>query len=116
MMMMSVDAATTVAAMNEALPYLTIATLLFVTGLAGLIVSRHVIRMLMCLELMLNAVNLVLISLNSAVALNDLSGQVFAIFILTISAAEAAVGLALVMALYKQHRTVDTDAFAQLKG
>jgi NAD(P)H-quinone oxidoreductase subunit 4L len=115
MMMMSTDTFTATA-MAEAMPFFMVAATLFITGFAGLIVSRHLIRMLMCLELMLNAVNLLLVSINNVVALGDVSGHVFAIFILTISAAEAAVGLALVMAMYKQHRNVDSDTLTTLKG
>ena len=93
-----------------------VAGLLMALGLLGVLTSRHVIRMLMCLELMLNAVNINLVAINHAVSPGDLSGQVMAIFTLTISAAEAAVGLAIVIALYRSLRTVDSDTFTGLKG
>jgi NADH:ubiquinone oxidoreductase subunit K len=95
--------------------YLAVATILFGVGFAGVVSSRHLIRTLMCVELMLNAVNLVFVSLNNHVNPSDVSGQIFAIFILTISAAEAAVGLAIVLALFKNTASVDVEDFKQLK-
>jgi NAD(P)H-quinone oxidoreductase subunit 4L len=96
--------------------YLALASLLFGLGFMGVATARHLIRTLMCVELMLNAVNLVLVAINNAINPGDLSGQVFAIFVLTISAAEAAVGLAIVIALFKQTGSVDAEAFQQLNG
>jgi NADH:ubiquinone oxidoreductase subunit K len=96
--------------------HMVVAGLLMAIGLLGVLTSRHVIRLLMCLELMLNAANINLVAINQAVAPGDLSGQVMAIFTLTISAAEAAVGLAIVIALYRSLRTVDSDRFSVLKG
>ncbi len=101
--------------------YLVLATLLFVIGFIGVTTSRNVIRVLMCVELMLNAVNINMVAFNNylnPVAFGDflLPGQVFAIFILTVSAAEAAVGLAIVIALYRQRSTVDMEDFTLLKG
>ncbi|MBK8189335.1 MAG: NADH-quinone oxidoreductase subunit NuoK [Vampirovibrionales bacterium] len=101
--------------------YLALAATLFAIGLAGLLTSRNAIRALMSLELMLNSVNINLVALNNFLApqLNGaalLNGHVFAIFILTVSAAEAAVGLALILALFRQRKTVDMDAFTTLKG
>ncbi|MEB3244915.1 MAG: NADH-quinone oxidoreductase subunit NuoK [Vampirovibrionales bacterium] len=96
--------------------YLTVSFTLFAIGLLGVIGSRHIIRVLMSVELMLNAVNIALVAFNNAVQPNELSGQVFSIFVLTISAAEAAVGLALVIALYRAKATVDMNAFTTLRG
>ncbi|XVJ50793.1 MAG: NADH-quinone oxidoreductase subunit NuoK [Vampirovibrio sp.] len=96
--------------------YLGVATFLFGIGFAGVVSSRHLIRTLMCLELMLNAVNLVFVSINNSINPSDVSGQIFAIFILTISAAEAAVGLAIVLALFKNTASVDVETFKQLHG
>lgn len=96
--------------------YLLLATALFVIGLMGLLTQRNVIRMLMCVELMLNAVNINFVAINNAVAPDVLAGQVFAIFILTISAAEAAVGLAIIIALYRGMATVDVESFSKLRG
>jgi NAD(P)H-quinone oxidoreductase subunit 4L len=96
-------------------PYLAVSALLFTMGLLGVIISRHLIRVLMCVELMLNAVNLNLVAINHAVSPGDLSGQVFSIFILTVSAAEAAVGLAIVIALYRARATADVESYQSLK-
>jgi NAD(P)H-quinone oxidoreductase subunit 4L len=96
--------------------YLTLATVLFGIGLYGVLSSRNAIRVLMCIELMLNAVNINLIAFNNFVNLNQLSGQVFGIFVLTVSAAEAAVGLAILIALYRHRTTVDMEQFNRLKG
>lgn len=97
-------------------PYLVIASVLFAMGLLGVIVSRHLIRVLMCVELMLNAVNINLVAINNAVSPGDLSGQIFSIFILTVSAAEAAVGLAIVIALYRARATADVESYQSLQG
>jgi NAD(P)H-quinone oxidoreductase subunit 4L len=96
--------------------YLILAGLLFALGLYGVVSSRNVIRMLMCLEMMLNAVNINLVAFNHYLQPNELLGQVFAIFILTVSAAEASVGLAVVLALYRGKATVDVERFDALKG
>jgi NADH:ubiquinone oxidoreductase subunit K len=96
--------------------YLALASILFGLGFMGVATGRHLMRTLMCVELMLNAVNLALVAINNAVNPGDLSGQVFAIFVLTVSAAEAAVGIAIVIALFKNTGSVDADAFQQLKG
>lgn len=102
--------------------YLVLASVLFVIGFVGVTTSRNVVRVLMCVELMLNAVNINMVAFNNylnPIALNGeflLPGQVFSIFILTVSAAEAAVGLAIVIALYRQRATVDMEDFTLLKG
>jgi NAD(P)H-quinone oxidoreductase subunit 4L len=96
--------------------YLILAALLFCIGLMGVITSRNLIRMLICLELMLNAVNINFVAFNNYLNLGELSGQVFAIFVLTVSAAEAAVGLAIVIALVRQRATVDADQLNWLNG
>ncbi len=102
--------------------YLVLATILFVIGFVGVTTSRNVIRVLMSLELMLNAVNINFVAFNNHLnpVLDNgsflLSGQAFAIFILCVSAAEAAVGLAIVIALYRQRATVDMEQFNLLRG
>ncbi|MBX2859715.1 MAG: NADH-quinone oxidoreductase subunit NuoK [Vampirovibrio sp.] len=95
--------------------FIVLATILFSIGLLGIMTSRNVIRVLMCLELMMNAVNINFVAFNNYLNPEILSGHVFAIFILTVSAAEAAVGLAIIIALYRQKRTVDVDEFNLLK-
>lgn len=101
--------------------YLTLAAALFGVGLAGLLTSRNAIRALMSMELMLNSVTINLAAFNNFLAPQGdgamlLNGQIFAIFVLAVSAAEAAVGLAIVLALFRLRRTVEMDAFTVLKG
>lgn len=97
------------------LHYVILATILFILGLFGVLMSRNVIRVLMSLELMLNAVNINFVAFNNYLNPSQLTGQVFAIFILTVSAAEAAVGLAIVIAMYRARSTVDMEKFDLLK-
>ena len=96
--------------------YLIVATTLFVIGAFGVITSRNLIRTLICVELMLNAVNINLVAFNNFMHRDALTGQIFAIFILVVSAAEAAIGLAIVISLYRMKSTVDMEQFNQLKG
>jgi NAD(P)H-quinone oxidoreductase subunit 4L len=96
--------------------YVILATCLFGIGLFGVMTSRNVIRVLMALELMFNAVNINFVAFNNFVHPDGIAGQIFAIFILTVAAAEASVGLAIVIALYRGRATVDMDAFTMLKG
>jgi NAD(P)H-quinone oxidoreductase subunit 4L len=97
------------------LHYIVLATVLFSIGLLGVLTSRNVIRVLMAVELMLNAVNINLVAFNNYTSPDVLAGQVFAIFVLTVSAAEAAVGLAVVIAIYRNRKTVDMEKFNLLK-
>lgn len=95
--------------------YIGLTSILFAIGLYGVLASRNAIRVLMCIELMLNAVNINLVAFNNYINMQDLSGQVFSIFILTVSAAEASVGLAILIALYRRRKTVDMEQFSFLK-
>jgi NAD(P)H-quinone oxidoreductase subunit 4L len=95
--------------------YLTLAAVLFSIGMYGMVVSRNAVRVLMSIELMLNAVNLNLVAFARYVDPVHLRGQVFAVFILTVAAAEAAVGLAIVLAIYRNTATVDMERFKLLK-
>ncbi len=95
--------------------YIALATILFSIGLYGVLSSRNAIRVLMSIELMLNAVNINLVAFNNFVNLNNLSGQVFSIFILTVSAAEASVGLAILIALYRKRATADMERYNLLR-
>jgi len=87
---------------------------LFAVGLIGVIVRRNMITVLMCIELMLNAVNINLIAFSHRLA--DLQGQVFTIFVITIAAGEAAVGLAIIIQLYRLRSTVNVDEVRTLNG
>jgi NADH-quinone oxidoreductase subunit K len=97
--------------------YLTVAAALFCIGLYGALSRRNAIGILMGVELMLNAVNVNLIAFWRYIeaARGSLSGQVFAIMVITIAAAEAAVGLALIIAVYRGRRTVDVDDMDLMK-
>ncbi|MEJ6391334.1 NADH-quinone oxidoreductase subunit NuoK [Gymnodinialimonas ulvae] len=95
--------------------YLTVAAALFVIGIFGIFLNRkNVIIILMSLELMLLSVNINLVAFSSF--LGDLTGQVFTLFILTVAAAEAAIGLAILVCFFRNRGTVDVEAFDNLKG
>lgn len=94
--------------------YLGLAALLFATGAAGFLVRRNLLIQLMCIELMLNAVNLVLVTFNRH-HVGGHGGQVFAFFVIAVAAAEAAVGLAIAVSLFRLKRTVQSDAADQLR-
>ena len=93
--------------------YLVVSGLLFALGLLGVIVRRNVLVIYMSLELMLNAANLALVAFSR---FNDNpNGQVFVFFIITVAAAEVAVGLALIVALYRKRQTVQVEDLTSLK-
>ncbi|GIL17162.1 MAG: NADH-quinone oxidoreductase subunit K 1 [Oligoflexia bacterium] len=94
--------------------YLVLSSLLFVTGMAGVLLRRNAIVMMMSIELMLNAVNLSFVAFSRYLGL--LEGQVMVFFVMTIAAAEAAVGLALVVAIFKRFKEVNIRFFEHLKG
>ena len=94
--------------------YLMLSGTLFAVGLVGVIIRRNMITVLMCIELMLNAVNINLVAFSHRLA--DLQGQVFAIFVITIAAGEAAVGLAIIIQLYRMRSTVNVDEVKTLHG
>ena len=103
--------------MTETVPlqaYLVLAAVLFCTGVWGLINSRNAVRVLMSIELMLNAVNINLVAFSAG--LHDVSGQVFALFVITIAAAEVGIGLAIVLLIFRNLRSADLDQVEQLKG
>ncbi len=94
--------------------YLVLSTIVFTIGVAGVLTRRHVIIILMSIELMLNSVNLNLVAFSDR--LQDLSGQVFAVFVITVAAAEAAIGLGIVIALFSNKDTVNVDEIDLLRG
>lgn len=93
--------------------YLVVSALLFSLGLAGVIMRRNLIVMYMSLELMLNAANLALVTFSRYN--NNLDGQVMVFFIITVAAAEVAVGLALIVALYRKRQTAHVEDLATLR-
>jgi len=95
--------------------FLTLGALLFCISVAGIFINRkNVLILLMCIELMLLAVNINLVAFSRF--MDNLDGQVFVFFILTVAAAEAAIGLAILVVLFRNRRTISVDELADLKG
>jgi NADH-quinone oxidoreductase subunit K len=94
--------------------YLTVAALLFTIGAVGLLIRRNTLVMFMCVELMLNAVNLTFVAF--AKALNDVGGQVIVFFTLVVAASEVAVGLAIIVAIFRRRPDATADDVDLLKG
>jgi NADH-quinone oxidoreductase subunit K len=94
--------------------YLILSAILFSTGAAGLLVRRNPLVMLMCVELMLNAVNLSFVAFSSM--LNDIAGQVVVFFVLVVAAAEVVVGLGIIVAVLRRKPHATADDVAYLKG
>lgn len=95
--------------------YLALAALLFAISVAGIIINRkNLIVLLMCIELMLLSVNINFVAFSRF--LGDVSGQVFVFFILTVAAAEAAIGLAILVTLFRNRRTINVAELDSLKG
>jgi len=95
--------------------YLSLAAILFSIGFFGVVTRRNAIAILMSLELMFNAVNINLIAFNRYVTPGDLLGQIFAIFVIVIAAAEAVVGLSIVILIYRHWRGIDVDRINLMK-
>jgi len=93
---------------------LTLSAILFSLGVAGILVRRNVIVLLMCVEVMLNAVNLSFVAL--AEHLDSAEGLLYVFFVMTVAAAEAAIGLAIVVSVYRRRNTVYADEIDLLKG
>lgn len=93
--------------------YLTLSAVLFTTGVIGFLFRRNVIVMLMSVELMLNAVNLTLVAFSQS--MGDPSGQVLVFFVMAVAAAEAAIGLAIVIAMFRNKLTINVSEFTLFK-
>ena len=93
--------------------YLIVSAVLFVIGVLGVLTRRNAIVIFMCIELMLNAANLTFVA--AARHLHQMNGQVFVFFVMVIAAAEVAVGLAIIVALFRNKETVDVDEVNLLK-
>ena len=93
--------------------YIWLSATLFTIGVLGVLYRRNAIVIFMCIELMLNAVNLLMVAFSSY--LNDASGQVFVFFIMAVAAAEVAVGLAILVLMYRNTKTVDINVLNRLK-
>lgn len=94
--------------------YLGLGAVMFGIGAAGLLVRRNPLVMFMCIELMLNAVNLTFVAFSSA--LNDVGGQVVVFFVLVVAAAEVVVGLGIIVAIMRRRPGVDADDLSLMKG
>ena len=95
--------------------YLTLAAILFSISIAGIFLNRkNVVVLLMCIELMLLSANINFVAFSYY--LNDISGQVFVFFILTVAAAEAAIGLAILVTLFRNRSTIDVEQLDAMKG
>lgn len=94
--------------------YLILSAILFFTGLVGVLVRRNILVILMCIELMLNAVNLSFVAFSHYS--QNIDGQIMVFFVMTIAAAEAGVGLALAVTVFKKFKEVNIQFFEHLKG
>ena len=93
--------------------YLALSAVLFTIGVVGVIIKRNAIQMFMCIELMLNAVNLTFVAFSSY--FNDVTGQLFVFIVMTVAAAEAAVGLGIIIAVFRNRESLDVDEASVLK-
>ncbi|HVF49300.1 MAG TPA: NADH-quinone oxidoreductase subunit NuoK [Pyrinomonadaceae bacterium] len=93
--------------------YLALSAMLFTIGVVGVIIKRNVITMFMCIELMLNAVNLTFVAFSRY--FNDVTGQLFVFIVMTVAAAEAAVGLGIIITVFRNRESLDVDDARVLK-
>jgi len=93
---------------------LAVSAILFILGVAGFLIRRNLITIFMCIELMLNAVNLAFVAF--ARQRGNLDGQLFVFFVIVVAAAEATVGLAIIVALYRNRQTLAIDEVDSMKG
>ncbi len=91
--------------------YLVLSVVLFTIGLYGVLAKRNAVVILMCIEIMLNAVNITLVAFSRYVTPALLTGQIFAIFVMAVAAAEAAVGIAIIITIYRNRESVNVDKF-----
>jgi NADH-quinone oxidoreductase subunit K len=94
-------------------PSLAVSAILFAIGVAGVLIRRNAIVVFMCVELMLNAVNLTFVALSEV---HGMGGQIMVFFVMTVAAAEAAVGLAIILAIFRHTQSVDLKSLNLLKG
>ena len=94
--------------------YIALSAIIFVVGVAGVVLRRNPLVMLMAIELMWNAANLSFVAYAKAYLNN--AGHIFAFLVITVAAAEAAIGLAIIVVVFRRHRYVDVDDIATLKG
>jgi NADH-quinone oxidoreductase subunit K len=94
--------------------YIVLSAILFTLGVLGVLVRRNALIIFMSIELMLNAANLAIVAFSSI--LQSFSGQIFVFFVIAVAAAEVAVGLALIVEIFKSKRSIDVDQMSSLKG
>lgn len=94
--------------------YIILSAILFTIGVAGVLLRRNALIIFMSIELMLNAANLALVAFNSV--LESFSGQIFVFFVIAVAAAEVAVGLALIVEIFRSKNSIDVDQMSSLKG
>ena len=94
--------------------YITLSAILFLIGVLGVLTRRNAIVIFMSIELMLNAANLLFVAFSQQ--FQSLDGHIFVFFVMTVAAAEVAVGLALIVAIFRSRGTIDIDDMSQLKG
>lgn len=94
--------------------YIILSAILFTIGTVGVLVRRNALIIFMSVELMLNAANLAMVAFSSVIP--SFSGQIFAFFVIAVAAAEVAVGLALIVEIFKSKRSIDVDQMSSLKG
>lgn len=97
-------------------PILILAAFLFSMGIYGLLARRNAVMVLLAVELMLNAVNINLVAFEAMLRDSMASGQIFAIFIITVAAAEVGIGLAIVLLIFRNRHSANLDDFAEMKG
>jgi len=95
--------------------YLILSAILFSIGLYGVLSKRNAVVILMCIEIMLNAVNIALVAFSRYVVPTALTGQIFALFVMVVAAAEVAVGIAIIMAIYRSRDSVEVDKYNLMK-
>ena len=95
--------------------FLVLSAVLFSIGLYGALTKRNAVVILMCIEIMLNAVNIAMVAFSRYITPSLLTGQVFAIFIIVVAAAEAAVGLAIIIAIYRSRETIESTDINLMK-
>jgi NADH-quinone oxidoreductase subunit K len=94
--------------------YLILSALLFTTGVIGVLIRRNAIIIFMCIELMLNAANLAFVAISRS--LGEATGQIFVFFVMAVAAAEVAIGLAIIVSVFKHRQTINVDEVNSLKG
>ena len=94
--------------------YIILSAILFAIGVTGVLIRRNALIIFMSIELMLNSANLAVVAFSSAI--KSFSGQIFVFFVIAVAAAEVAVGLALVISVYRHYRTANVDQVATMKG